>query len=128
MKIEIIHQRDPDGECGFSYYVDGVRAEDVPAVEIRMFSLDAGAGCSFADWAGNAAGAINAISEAAKWELREYYADPCGDEYIDNWPEGDAGDEWIDHIEDTPENRAWWVENVPDVPLEYVFNGNGDQD
>jgi hypothetical protein len=123
MRLEIIHQRDPDGECQFSFYLDGQPVGvGGGGIEIDVTSLDAGRGCSFEDWAGNAVGAIKGASEAARAELYEYYADPCGIEYIEGWPEDHrVGGEWIDHIEDTPENRAWWTENVPTVRLRYLF-------
>jgi hypothetical protein len=39
MKIQIIHQRDPDSECSITVYIDGVRRDDVEVEDV-----DPGAG------------------------------------------------------------------------------------
>mgnify|MGYP000207969628 CR=1 FL=1 len=46
MRVDVVHQRDPDSACSVSVYVDGVE------VEFHQWSFDPAAGCemdSFAD-------------------------------------------------------------------------------
>lgn len=118
VKLEIIHSRDPDGECGFSYYVNG-RPSDGDSIEIGQYDLDAGRGYEFADWAGQAAGAKATASDAVWAELEQYYAEPAGDEYVEGMPDDN---DWMDHLDATPDNRAWWTTNHPGVPLNYLFD------
>lgn len=125
VQLEIIHGRDPDGECDFSYYVNGERLGNDPQralerSEVQVHTIDPGRGYEFRDWAGQAAGAKANSSPAAWAELEQYYADPCGDEYLEGMPD-DENAEWLDHLDDTPENRTWWTANHPNVPLNYLF-------
>ncbi len=45
MRIDVVHQRDPDSACSVSVYVDGVE------VEIQEWSFDPGAGCDMDSFA-----------------------------------------------------------------------------
>ena len=38
MRVDVVHERDPDSECSVSVYIDGVK------VEHHMWSFDPGAG------------------------------------------------------------------------------------
>lgn len=120
-RLEIIHSRDPDESCEHSFYLDGQRMKhDDPRLNVDVTSLDPGRGWEFQDWAGNAIGAINGASDAAKAELYEYYS--YGSVHIDGWPEdGTEAANWLDHVQDTPDNRAWWQANFPDIGLNYLF-------
>ncbi len=117
MAIEIVHQRDPDSECGFTVYVDGRKVSDA-----AIYSVDAGQGYEFSDWAASAY--VDKVEVSPNvWAdvLAECYADPCGAEYIDHFPDkGSDGAAWIDHLDNTAESRQWWAENLPHVSAPFL--------
>jgi hypothetical protein len=47
MKIQIVHSRNPDYECGMTVFVDGVR---VPEAEVGVEDIDPGRGWQRSDW------------------------------------------------------------------------------
>ena len=111
MRVEIVHQRDPDSTCGFAVYIDGQRVPDADAVAV--YSVDAGYGYDFVDWAHSAYLDKRSASPAV-WVgmLAECYADPCGAEYVDNLP---AEPDWVAHLDDTEADRQWWRDNLPAI-------------
>lgn len=117
-KLEIIHYRDPDSECFFSYFLNGQRVERTP-LEIHLTDLDPGRGYDFVEWAEIAHRSIyqNAASEAAARELYEFFENASG-EYIIGLPDDDT---WLDHLEGTPEDRQWWERQLPDIDNSLIF-------
>lgn len=105
IRIEVIHKRFSDYSCHHEVYVNGELSDDA----VEFYNLDAGAGCTFSDWAADAA-AMKAVASPAVWtSLEEYFASPGGDG-VEGLP--DEGD-WLDRLDDNPENRAWWAEALP---------------
>jgi hypothetical protein len=47
MKIEILHTRDPDYECGITLWIDGVQIKDA---DIHQEDVDPGRGYMRSDW------------------------------------------------------------------------------
>lgn len=106
--IELIHMRDPDSACDHILYVNGEEYHG----NVRVYSIDAGAGYTFEDWAEQAA-SVKAEASPAVWRsLAPAFADPSGVDYIDGWPDDP---EWVDHLDPTDENLIWWEDNFPDV-------------
>lgn len=54
MKIEILHQRDPDSACEVRVFIDGTEIDDSG---VDYVSIDPGAGWDGADW-----------DESAEWD------------------------------------------------------------
>lgn len=83
--IEILHVRDPDGECSFTIWVDGQQVADS---EWALFDVDAGRGYTYEDWKENSEDAVRqASTEEVKAAVAEAYGDPPGDQYIDDFPD-----------------------------------------
>jgi hypothetical protein len=54
MKIQIIHERDPDSECGLTVFLDGVRVQHFGAtaadIELEIEDIDPGRGYTVEDY------------------------------------------------------------------------------
>ena len=61
MRIDIVHQRDPDSECSVDVYVDGTLVSDV-----HVWSFDPGAGYDMEDFQAMRAESIEAAPEFLK--------------------------------------------------------------
>ena len=83
--IEILHVRDPDGECYLTVWVDGQRVDDS---ELTVFDVDAGRGYTYEDWKESSESAVEqASTREIKDAVAEAYGDPPGGKYIDGKPD-----------------------------------------
>jgi hypothetical protein len=68
VRIDIIHQRDPDSECSLTVYVDGK-----PVQDYHYWSFDPGAGYEMDEFDAEAAEAVADAPEHLKPVLAEIY-------------------------------------------------------
>ncbi|AMS01069.1 hypothetical protein SEA_ARCHERNM_75 [Mycobacterium phage ArcherNM] len=69
MRIDIIHDRDPDSACDLTVYVDGEK------VEFHEWSFDPGAGMDMDDYDEEAVEAVKAAPDFLKPVLAQIYED-----------------------------------------------------
>ncbi|WP_405139287.1 hypothetical protein [Nocardia sp. NBC_01388] len=83
--VETVIVRDPDGPTAVRVFIDGVEAQ------ATNFTIDAGAGWTWEDWATARDTNLSAASPAAGKVLLKVYADPPGGEGI----AGRGGHGWL---------------------------------
>ena len=86
--VEVLVTRDPDGPNDVDVAVLGL---SVPLEQIRMFSVDAGAGWLWPDWAEHRDSCLAEASDGILEPLRAAFASPPGEEHI----EGRDGRDWL---------------------------------
>ena len=69
MRIDIVHQRDPDSECGIEVYVDG------QPVDVNLWGFDPGAGYEMAEFDAMRDADIASAPEFLRPVLAKAYAD-----------------------------------------------------
>jgi hypothetical protein len=79
MRIDIIHMRDPDSSCDHEVYVDGKRVGSVygvdtdPAITVKFWSFDPGAGYDRTDIAESKAENIAAAPDFLKATIEQIW-------------------------------------------------------
>ncbi len=87
--VEVLTVRDPDGPTAVHHTVLGTVP---PHWAVSEFSVDAGAGHEWEDWAAHRDECLTSASEALRPALLDALADPPGGKYI----EGRDGRPWLD--------------------------------